>query len=216
MATSLWNRYFKSKSRPAALRRPASRLRVEELEARLQPAAFFFSTGLPDAKVATTSEPANAHNSHVEYESADDFILNTETKLQRASFTGLLTGGATPKDVSDVVVEIYRVFPNGSDVDRTSGPPTFSTDKVPTRVNSPSDVALDSRDSADQELRFHARLQHQLHRPELGVQCRQDRRQLERQRPGNRGGSGVQRYLQGALRPACRPLLLRAAGRPLR
>jgi hypothetical protein len=120
----------------------------------LQPSAFLFSTGLPDGKVATITEPANAHNSQVEYESADDFVLNTETVIRHASFTGLLTGGAKPKDVSNLVVEIYRVFPNDSDVGRTSGPPTFSTDRVPTRVNSPSDVALDSRDSADQELSF--------------------------------------------------------------
>jgi hypothetical protein len=124
----------------------------------LQPAAFLFSTGLPDGKVATICEPANAHNSQVEFESADDFVLTTETAIKHASFTGLLTGGATPKDVSNMVVEIYRVFPNDSDVGRTSGPPTFSTDRVPTRVNSPSDVALDSRDSEDHELNFHSRV----------------------------------------------------------
>jgi hypothetical protein len=33
-------------------------------------------------------------------------------------------------------------------VSRTSGPPIFSTSQVPTRVNSPSDVAFDSRDSS--------------------------------------------------------------------
>jgi hypothetical protein len=119
---------------------------------------FFFSTGLPDGKIATIAEPANNHNSQVEYESADDFALTTETLIQHASFTGLLTGGATAKDVSNLVVEIYRVFPNDSDVGRTSGPPTFSTDIVPTRVNSPSDVALDSRNSADHELNFHPRI----------------------------------------------------------
>jgi hypothetical protein len=81
------------------------------LEARLQPSVFNFSTGLPDGKVATITEPASAHTAQVEYESADDFALTTETVLQHASFTGLLTGGATPKDVSIVVVEIYRVFP---------------------------------------------------------------------------------------------------------
>jgi hypothetical protein len=113
---------------------------------------------LPDGKVATISEPANKHDSQVEYESADDFALTTETLIQHASFTGLLTGGVTAKDVSNLVVEIYRVFPNDSDVGRTSGPPTFSTDKVPTRLNSPSDVALDSRDSADHELNFHSRI----------------------------------------------------------
>jgi hypothetical protein len=41
--------------------------------------------------------------------------------------------------VEDVVVEIYRVFPKDSDVGRTPN--------VPTRVNSPSDVAFASRDS---------------------------------------------------------------------
>src|SRR5262249_18996374 len=137
MFPSLWRR-FVSRALPASRqtsRRPRkSRLHCEELEPRLQPSAFLFSTGLPDGKVATLTDPASAHNSQVEYESADDFVLTTETKLQRASFTGLLTGGATPKDVSNVVVEIYRVFPNDSDVGRTSGPPTFSTDKVPTRV----------------------------------------------------------------------------------
>ena len=136
MTASWWNRLFSSKSRPAARsRRPASvRLRLEELEARLQPAVFLFSTGTPDGKVATISEPPNAHNSKVEFESADDFVLGTETAIQHASFTGLLTGGATLKDVNNVFLTIYRVFPNDSDVGRTSGPPTFSTPGVPTRV----------------------------------------------------------------------------------
>jgi hypothetical protein len=156
MATSWWNRLFKPKSRPAERSRRLAgvRPRIEQLEDRLVPAAFLFSTGLPDGKVATISEPESARTGHVEFESADDFALTTETKLKHASFTGLLTGGATPRDVSNVVVEIYRVFPNDSDVGRTSGPPTFSTDRVPTRVNSPSDVALDSRDSANHDLRF--------------------------------------------------------------
>jgi hypothetical protein len=131
---------------------------VEGLGDRILPSVFLFSTGLPDGKIATISEPPNAHDSKVEFETADDFVLNTETAIDRASFTGLLTGGATLRDVSNVVVEIYRVFPNDSDVGRTSGPPTFSTPRVPTRVNSPSDVALDERDSADHELRFHPRL----------------------------------------------------------
>jgi hypothetical protein len=158
MATSLWNRFFKSKSRPAARRRPTSRLQIEALEERLQPAAFFFSTGLPDGKAATISEPPNAHNSQVEFETADDFILNSETKLQRASFTGLLTGGATPQNVDNVFLTIYRVFPNDSDVGRTSGPPVFSTPQVPTRVNSPADNEIDNFDSAAGDLTFHARV----------------------------------------------------------
>jgi hypothetical protein len=128
------------------------------LESRLQPSAFLFSTGLPDGKVATISEPPNAHNAHVEFESADDFALTTETKIQHASFTGLLTGGATRADVQNVFLTIYRVFPNDSDVGRTSGPPTFSTPNVPTRVNSPADNEIENFDSAVGDLRFHSRL----------------------------------------------------------
>jgi hypothetical protein len=62
-----------------------------------------------------------------------------------STFTGLLTGGSTTANIGQVVVEIYQVFPNDSNVGRTSGAPVFSTNQVPTRLNSPSDVALDSR-----------------------------------------------------------------------
>jgi hypothetical protein len=52
---------------------------------------------------------------------------------------------------------MYRIFPADSNVNRTSGPPVFSTAAVPTRVNSPSDVAFASRDSATpNELTFTA------------------------------------------------------------
>jgi hypothetical protein len=131
------------------------------LEARLQQSAFFFSTGVPDGKIATITEPANAHNSQVEYESGDDFVLTSETKISHASFTGLLTGGARPRDLKNVVVEIYRVFPLDSNVGRTSGPPTFSTPNVPTRVNSPSDVAFMSVDSGQHQLNFQTRVRSQ-------------------------------------------------------
>jgi hypothetical protein len=107
-------------------------------------APFFFSTGDPDGLMASATRPDTAA---FEIESADDFILANSTAIGSATFTGLLTGGATIGDVERVVVEIYRVFPLDSDVGRTSGPPTFSTPNVPTRVNSPSDVALDDRDS---------------------------------------------------------------------
>jgi hypothetical protein len=81
-----------------------------------------------------------------EIEAGDDFFLGAETTINSASFIGLVTG--TPS-ISQVVVEIYRVFPADSNVNRTSGPPTFSTPEVPTRVNSPSDVAFATRDSAN-------------------------------------------------------------------
>jgi PEP-CTERM motif len=103
---------------------------------------FFFSTGGSDGKIATATRPDVG--APFEIESADDFVLTHATSISSATFTGLLPSGAS---VEDVVVEIYRVFPNDSDVGRTNGVPTFSTPNVPTRVNSPSDVAFDSRDS---------------------------------------------------------------------
>jgi hypothetical protein len=106
---------------------------------------FFFTTGIPDGKIATASRPSSAGK--IEIESADDFVLAQHTVLTSATFTGLLTGGVTT-DIGEIRVEIYRVFPLDSDVGRTSGPPTFSTAQVPTRVNSPSDVELDDRDTA--------------------------------------------------------------------
>ena len=105
---------------------------------------FFFSTGTVNNLMATASRPESAGK--FEIEAADDFVLSgSQTRLTSATFTGLLTG-ASPT-IGEVRVEIYRVFPNDSNVGRTSGPPTFSTPQVPTRVNSPSDVALDDRDS---------------------------------------------------------------------
>jgi hypothetical protein len=105
---------------------------------------FFFSTGTVNNSMATASRPDTPGK--FEIEAADDFVLTgSQTSLTSATFTGLLTG-ASPT-IGEIRVEIYRVFPNDSNVGRTSGPPTFSTPQVPTRVNSPSDVALDDRDS---------------------------------------------------------------------
>ncbi len=117
--------------------------------AALLPAVYSFSTGNPDGLMATASRPDS--DGKFEIETGDDFILTTTTSLTSATFTGLLTGDGS---VSNVRVEIYRVFPNNSGVDRTSGPPDFSTPNVPTRVNSPSDVAFLEADAADGSLRF--------------------------------------------------------------
>jgi hypothetical protein len=107
---------------------------------------LLFSTGSPDGKMAVATRPESAGK--FEIEAGDDFIFSNTTQINSATFTGLLPPGSNLNNVSDVVVEIYRVFPNDSNVARTSGPPTFSTPQVPTRVNSPSDVAFASRDSA--------------------------------------------------------------------
>ena len=107
---------------------------------------FFFSTGTVNNLIATASRPGPTSGVNQETESADDFILSGHTLLTSATFTGLVPTTAT---ISEVIVEIYRVFPADSDTTRTSFPvPPFSTPQVPARQNSPSDVELDGRDSA--------------------------------------------------------------------
>lgn len=113
---------------------------------------FVFSTGQVDGLMASASRPDSTGK--FEIETGDDFTTSQATLITGATFTGLLTAGATPASVSGVVAEIYRVFPADSNVGRTSGPPTFSTPQVPTRVNSPSDVALDERSTASGDLTY--------------------------------------------------------------
>lgn len=113
--------------------------------------AFSFSTGNPDGRLGSASNPGAV--GVLERETADDFILDQATRLNTASFFGLLPVGFTAADITALDVEIYRVFPFDSDVNRTSGSPLFSTTNVPTRVNSPSDVAFAVR-SAGSDLTF--------------------------------------------------------------
>lgn len=111
---------------------------------RVTPAAagsFFFSTGNPDFRMATGSRPGG--NGFLEIESADDFILKSNTQITAATFTGLLPQDAT---IGNIKVQIYRVFPKDS-VNPPSG-------VVPTRVNSPSDVEFDDRSTAAGNLSF--------------------------------------------------------------
>jgi hypothetical protein len=105
---------------------------------------FTFNTGAVTNLIATATRPESAGK--FEIEAADDFAIANSAKITSATFTGLLTGGATTANIGEVRVEIYRVFPNDSNVARTSGPPTFSTPNVPTRVNSPSDVEVAEAD----------------------------------------------------------------------
>jgi len=114
---------------------------------------FTFNTGAVTNLMATAARPDIGGK--FEIESADDFVTTGPTSITRATFTGLLTGGATVGNVGEVVVEIYRVFPADSNTARTSFPvPPFSTNQVPARQNSPSDVALASRDTASGDLIF--------------------------------------------------------------
>ena len=104
----------------------------------------FISTGDPDGKMAMASRPSSAGK--IEIESADDFILASPSKITSATFTGLLPTGGSLSDITGLRVEIYRVFPLDS-----NAPPGGS---VPTRVNSPSDIAFDERDSTSKSLTF--------------------------------------------------------------
>ena len=93
-----------------------------------------FTTGPATNSIAIASRPDTS--SQIEIEAADDFIFASPATIDQATFTGLIPSGVT---VNQVVVEIYRVFPNDS-----TNPPSGN---VPTRMNSPSDVAFDSRES---------------------------------------------------------------------
>jgi hypothetical protein len=69
----------------------------------------------------------------LEIEAADDFVLNGAAAITEFKFIGLVTSGGTV-DQSLTNLEIYQVFPKDS-----LNPPSGH---VPTRVNSPSDVAF--------------------------------------------------------------------------
>src|SRR5213075_635418 len=96
-------------------------------------ASFSFSTGEPDGKIATLSRPSSPGK--IQTETADDFIIVSDTTLiSQATFTGLLPSGAPLSSALNVEIEIYHVFPNDSDTNRTP--------RVPTRANSPGDVEI--------------------------------------------------------------------------
>jgi len=99
----------------------------------------------PNNLIATAIRPDSP--GAFEIETGDDFFLATGARINSASFVGLSVpgAGATPA-ISQVVVEIYRVFPLDSDTARTPN--------VPTRLNSPSDIAFASRDSGAGQLSF--------------------------------------------------------------
>jgi len=118
---------------------------------------FFFSTGNTDGKMAAASRPDSAPTGTPsnEIETGDDFVVPSDTaSITSATFIGLLANGATTANIGQVTAQIYRVFPNDSNVGRTSGPPTFSTPQVPTRVNSPSDVEFTDRSTINSNLSF--------------------------------------------------------------
>src|SRR5258707_13834624 len=95
--------------------------------------SFAFSTGNPDGKMATLSRPASPGK--IQTETADDFtIVSNTTLISQATFTGLIPSGAPLSSALNVEIEIYHVFPNDSDTNRTL--------HVPPRANSPGDVEI--------------------------------------------------------------------------
>jgi hypothetical protein len=110
-------------------------------------ADLIINTGSPDGLMAMATRPGPATGANQETEAADDFIISTGRVINQATFTGLVPLGTNlATDISQVVVEIYRVFPNDSNAGRMPN--------VPTRNNSPSDVELDDRNSASGNLTF--------------------------------------------------------------
>ena len=107
-------------------------------------AATIYNNLTPNNQMALTTRPESAGK--FEIETADDFALTSQSIINSASFVGLLVPGTGGSSISNVVVEMYRIFPLDSNTARTPN--------VPTRANSPSDVAFDSRDSIAAQLTF--------------------------------------------------------------
>jgi len=95
-------------------------------------ADFSFTTGSPDGLMGAASRRASPGK--LETETADDFTLDQTTVISRATIVGLAPSGTQPRDIKEVEVEVYHVFPLDSAV-----PPSG---KVPSRANSPSDVEI--------------------------------------------------------------------------
>jgi len=112
---------------------------------------FFFSTGNPDGRLGALSRRPSPGK--IETETADDFALTETTVISQAVITGLIVPNTLPlASISQVEVELYHVFPLDSD--------TFRTIHVPTRVNSPADVEIDTatRDPLARTLSFSSTL----------------------------------------------------------
>jgi hypothetical protein len=95
-------------------------------------ADFSFTTGSPDGLMGAASRRASPGK--LETETADDFTLDQTTVISRATIVGLAPSGTQPRDIKEVEVEVYHVFPLDSAM-----PPSG---KVPSRANSPSDVEI--------------------------------------------------------------------------
>ena len=106
----------------------------------------FFSTGNPDGAMGVASRPPQP--GVLEIEAADDFLLSSPMSIDHASFTGLLPSGVPLSSIGPVDVELYHIFPTDS--------VTPPDGRVPTRMNSPSDVEFDDRSTTAGTMSFTA------------------------------------------------------------
>lgn len=95
--------------------------------------SFSFTTGIPDGRLGAASRRASPGK--LETETADDFFLQQTTVINGATITGLVALGTPLENIKEVELEVYHVFPLDS---------APASGKVPSRVNSPSDVEIDS------------------------------------------------------------------------
>src|SRR6266700_3908391 len=93
---------------------------------------FSFTPGAPDGRLGALSRRASPGK--LETETADDFILQQTTVINKATIIGLVPQGTSLDNIKDVEIEMYHVFPGDS-----AFPPSGN---VPSRVNSPSDVEI--------------------------------------------------------------------------
>jgi hypothetical protein len=72
----------------------------------------------PNNMMAIATRPESGGN--IEIETGDDFVVSQQTAITSATFVGMIVPGpsGTP-DISDVVAEMYRVFPLDSNTART-------------------------------------------------------------------------------------------------
>jgi len=120
--------------------------------ASAQDTKFFVSTGNADGKLGALSRRPSTDK--LETETADDFFLKQTTVIAGATIAGLISPATPLRNITNVEVELYHVFPlDSANPDPLAG-------KVPSRFNSPSDVEIDSatRDASLGSLRFAVRL----------------------------------------------------------
>ena len=107
---------------------------------------FSFTPGDADGKLGALSRRSSPGK--VETETADDFVLQQTTVINKATITGLLPANTDLANIKNVEVEVYHVFPLDSAI-----PPSGN---VPSRDKSPSDVEIGTatRAASSETLKF--------------------------------------------------------------